>query len=150
MVYELTIPSSHSTTSTTMIVSSIVANLHRTEVQGRCRKTPEGEQVEKVEKVEEVEEVKVKKLPSSTVTVYFTVTISTWPSRRITVTPRSCGCRSNCRSTCASPTVRSLRRTQSIDSGSCPRENEMRRAGASMWTPSAAPSSMQTDPAGQA
>ena len=32
-------------------------------------------------------------------TRHFTVTISTSPSRRMMVTPRSCGCRSSCRST---------------------------------------------------
>src|SRR5262245_48964905 len=41
MVYELTMPSSHKTTSTTISVSSIVANLRGRRVQVGCRKLPE-------------------------------------------------------------------------------------------------------------
>ena len=82
--------------------------------------------------------------------VYLTVTISTWPSRLSTVTPTSCGWRSRRTSMRASPTARSVNRSQSSVSGSRPRENEMRRAGASMCTPSVAASSRKTAPAAQA
>ena len=59
--------------------------------------------------------------------LYLTLTISTWPSRRRTVTPTSCGWRSRRMSIRASPIARSVSLSQSIVSGSRPRVNGMRR-----------------------
>ena len=81
---------------------------------------------------------------------YFTVRISTSPSRRRTWMPTSYACRVSSRSSLASTTEMFVNRIQSTPSGSIARRNQTRRAAASISTPRQAPSSMKAAPAAHA